>query len=330
VIEDQLLEEFRRQFADEIVRSLEEVGDDTPIRMDVAVFTAAAGDLQETGVITGYDLCAYEDQSGRDRVRIVGYQLEDDATRLDLFTAVHVPEDAPGYLPDKDVEKALSWCARFFKHAAKGDFKRFESNVEALAAAKRIHKELSSIEEVRVHLVTNSLVRNRGTEAVEVEGRPVEFSIWDFERLHRARAEEITRDRIEVDFQELTGRPLACVEMKPQPQDYQTFLTVLPGYSRLNVQIRHLQRIPDNEVPPWFNHVAHKRREDLRRVLDIADPHLQQRPDLRVERSLPKLFGVHLAQALEALNRKALAALGQDAVEGGGRAGDTDFGSVQR
>lgn len=229
MIEDQLLEEFRRQFADEIVRSLEDVGEDTPMRMDVAVFAAAAGDLQETGAITGYDLCAYEDRSGRDRVRIVGYQLEDDATRLDLFTAVHVPGDAPGHLPDKDVEKALSWCARFFKHAAKGDLKRFEGNAEVLAAARRIRRELSSIEEVRVHLVTNSLVRDRGAEAVKVEERPVEFSIWDLERLHRARAEEITRDRIEVDFQALTGRPLACVEMKPQPQDYQTFLAVLPG-----------------------------------------------------------------------------------------------------
>lgn len=229
MIEDQLLEEFRRQFADEVARSREEVGDDTPMCMDVAVFMAAAGDLQETGTITGYDLCAYQEPTGRDRVRIVGYQMEDDATRLDLFTAVHVPEDAPGHLPDRDVEKALGCCARFFRHAAKGDLKRFEGNAEAFAAAKRIRGGIGSIEEVRVHLVTDSLVRNRVAAPVEVEGRPVEFSVWDLERLHRARAEEITRDRIEVDFQALMGRPLACVEMKPQPRDYQTFLAVLPG-----------------------------------------------------------------------------------------------------
>lgn len=229
MIEDQLLKEFRQRFADEIARSRDEVDESTPMRMDVALFMAAAGDLQETGAITGYDLCPYEDLAGRDRVRIVGFQLEEDATRLELFTAVHVPEDASGYLPAKEVEKALSWCARFFKHAAVGHLARFEGNAEALAAAKRIRRELRSIEEVRVHLVTNSMVRDRSAEAVEVEGRQVEFSIWDLERLHRARAEEVSRDLIEVDFQKIMGRPLACVEMKPQPQDYQTFLAVVPG-----------------------------------------------------------------------------------------------------
>ena len=42
---------------------------------------------------------------------------------------------------------------------------------------------------------------------------------------------------------------------------------------------------------------------------DVVDPHLQQRPRLRVERRLPELLGVHLAQALVALQRQPLLAL---------------------
>ena len=42
----------------------------------------------------------------------------------------------------------------------------------------------------------------------------------------------------------------------------------------LNVEVRHLQRIVLDERPPWLDHVAHQRREDLVRGDRILDPHL--------------------------------------------------------
>jgi hypothetical protein len=51
---------------------------------------------------------------------------------------------------------------------------------------------------VRVHVLTNALVRDRAITSVEISGRPVEFSVVDLERLFRASRETVTRDMIEI------------------------------------------------------------------------------------------------------------------------------------
>ena len=51
----------------------------------------------------------------------------------------------------------------------------------------------------------------------------------DLERLFRSSRETVTRDRIEINFTKLFGRPIACLEMKPRPKEYETYLVILPG-----------------------------------------------------------------------------------------------------
>ena len=57
----------------------------------------------------------------------------------------------------------------------------------------------------------------------------MQFSVCDVERLQRLAGEEVSRDRIDIDFEKLLGRPTARLEMKPPPAEYETFLLVLPG-----------------------------------------------------------------------------------------------------
>src|SRR4051794_2551463 len=73
-----------------------------------------------------------------------------------------------------------------------------------------------------------------------------------------------------------------------------------------HIQIRHVQRVLLDELAPWFNHVAHQLDEDVVGVVHLADLHLQQRARLAVERRLPELVLVHLAEAFIALHADAL------------------------
>ena len=57
-------------------------------------------------------------------------------------------------------------------------------------------------------------------------------------------------------------------------------------------------------------------------LVDLLDLHLQQRARVGVERGLPELLRVHLAQALVALQRDALAAGGDHRLEQADRAVD--------
>src|SRR5690606_31502066 len=82
-----------------------------------------------------------------------------------------------------------------------------------------------------------------------------------------------------------------------------------PGWPASDVKIGHPQRVVLDELAARFDHVTHQGREDLVGGDRVLDPHAQQAPCFRVDRGVPELLGVHLAQALEALDGAALPGL---------------------
>ncbi len=224
--EQQLIREFAETLAAEAEDKRSEFeGQDSA--EDAALADVILSRLEEAGAISEYELCPHEDKEGQRRCRIVAYSLPDDTTRLELFT-VRVGKDDDSNLTRTEIAKLTGWAARFFDYSIKGEFERFAQNKPALAAATHIHEQGGRIADVRVHVLTNCTTRDRNVDSLELQGRLIEFEVWDLERLYRTAGEEVTRDRIEVDFSQLMGRPIACLEMKPPPQDYQTFLFDLP------------------------------------------------------------------------------------------------------
>src|SRR3989304_1070626 len=75
-----------------------------------------------------------------------------------------------------------------------------------------------------------------------------------------------------------------------------------------HVQVGDGERVVLDEPPPRLDDAAHQLGKDLVGLREVADPHLQQRAHVAIERRLPKLLGIHLAEALVALQRDTLAA----------------------
>jgi hypothetical protein len=229
LLEEQLLAEFVARLRGEAEEKKIELGAVSQLDADTALAEVMLGYLEDAGFSAEYELCPHEDDGGRQQCRIIGFSLAEGADRLELFTAAYFDAEAPGYLPNKELVRLAGRGARFFEYAGKADFERFSGSPATLAAARRIHDELRQIEDVRVHVLTNARARERAVKSVTILERPVGFSVWDIERLYRASGEEVTRERIEIDFQAWLGRPIACLEMKPPPAEYQTFLVILPG-----------------------------------------------------------------------------------------------------
>lgn len=229
VLEQQLLDEFSARLNAEVAERFEEIGTETPLASDTALADVMLGYMEEAGLVAEHDLCPFEDTTGRSRCRVIGYSLPEDSTRLEIFTAQFLPDGASASLGAGELSRLTGRAARFFGYAAARDLARFTGNEAAANAAHYIADELKRIEDVRVHVLTNGLVRDRSVSTIEIADRTVEFSVVDLERLYRASRETVTRDRIEIDFTKLIGRPIACLEMKPRPEEYETYLVILPG-----------------------------------------------------------------------------------------------------
>lgn len=228
MLEDQLLAEFAQRLRSEALDKVAEGEDVSPLSHAAALGEVMIGYLEEAGAVIEHELCPHEDTAGRNRCRIIGYSLPEESSRLELFTAAYLGSDL-AVLSAGEVSTLTGRAARFFNYAAIGDSARFAGSLETAAAAKLILDNLDRIEEVRVHLLTNGVVKNKEVDVLDILGRRVEFSIVDLERLFRTTGEEVTRDRIVVDFKQLLGRPIPCLEMKPPSKNYATFLLILPG-----------------------------------------------------------------------------------------------------
>jgi hypothetical protein len=239
VIEDQLLNEFADGLRAEAAERLEDLGSGSTLAADAAIAEAMLSYLEEAGAVPAHDLCPHEDQGVRRPCRILGYSLPDDSTRLELFTAHAWQPSTSETLPGREVGRLSGWAARFFDYAAKGELARFDGDAAVAGAAARIHSELARVEDVRIHVLTDSRVRDKDVADLEIHGRRIETEVWDLERLYRVTGEEVSRNRIVVDFPALLGRPIACLEMRPPPDEYQTFLLVLPGQLVHNLYERY-------------------------------------------------------------------------------------------
>ena len=160
MLEQQLLAEFGRRLRAETADKLTEMDGDTPLLRATALADVMIGYLEEAATVSEHELCPYEDVGGRSRCRIIGYSLPAESTRLELFTAAVVGDDGAN-LPSAEVGSLTGRAARFFHYAATGDVARFAGNEEVAAAAQLISDRLESIEEVRVHVLTNGSVKDR-------------------------------------------------------------------------------------------------------------------------------------------------------------------------
>lgn len=227
VLEDRLLEEFVQALRAEAAERLAEMPSDMPLASAAAIAEVMLGYLEEAGVVVEHDLCPHQDEGGHRPCRVVGFSLPEDSTRLELFTCPDALSAST--LSRGDLAKLSGWAARFFEYAGKGDFKRFAKHGATLEAASYISQELARIEEVRVNVLTDARANDRDVDGITVLDRPVFTEVWDIKRLYRAVGEEVSRDRIEIDFAQLLGRPLSCLEMRPRPSEYETYLAILPG-----------------------------------------------------------------------------------------------------
>src|SRR5690242_356821 len=75
-----------------------------------------------------------------------------------------------------------------------------------------------------------------------------------------------------------------------------------------DVQVHHFEGVLLDEAAAPLHLVPHEQVEDLLGGLDVLELHLEQGALVGIERRLPELLGVHLAEALVALDGPALLA----------------------
>lgn len=222
--------------------------------------------FEENGITNNSSVVYYEGQALGGRVKINAYGLSDDGDRVDLFVVAYMEEETPVMLGKTELRKLAMQAARFFVAATKGFHEKMEASSEPAGAAKHMHKASRGIQDIRLFILTDGLVKARKPEPKDFHGWRVRFEIWDLQRIFRAMQAGLARDEIIVDFVELSGASLPCVEMPGINREYSACLAIIPGQILYSLYDQYGARLLEFNVRSFLS-TRGKINQGIRRTL---------------------------------------------------------------
>lgn len=221
---EQTSEEFFHDFRQELLAGSEVNG-----RFQLEEFMeAVAAELVETGFTEGFELCHFKAQRG---MRVDGYWFDDEGS-LDLFIADFDSRNELASLTKTELDAAFRRVANFFEASAnKGLAAELEVTSPEYGLARQIEDRKNAIRQVNLILFSERTLSERiqTLPDTEVAGVPTTHHIWDISRLQRQRSSRSHKEPLDLDFEQMFGKGIACLPAHLGTDAYQAYLMVMPG-----------------------------------------------------------------------------------------------------
>lgn len=186
--------------------------------------------MSEIGMTFEPVVCHYTAKVGNANLRLSGYAVSDDADQIDLFVSLYDGVDEIKPVPDAETKAAAEQCLRFLAKCASGNLlSTMDKSNDACALALNIKECYSSLDQIRVYVLTDRQAKAKNFKPREVNGKTVKLEVMDIERLHRHWSEGKPRDELVVNFEEVSGGALPCVYVPGEAEGYDYAMTVIPG-----------------------------------------------------------------------------------------------------
>lgn len=190
--------------------------------------------LAESGETEGVRLCPYIKENKLENIqfKINGYALEEGYENIDIFISQYVDTNEYYRVLKADFDRLIRWSTAFVNAALKGHLDEIEQSSEAYGLARILSQNRNDIIRIRIFLVSNGEISHdtpKDFQLKNMEDILVRFEIWDIERLHRLDQSKGNREPIELDFDEMLGTTIPCLEMPVKNDLYECYLAIVPG-----------------------------------------------------------------------------------------------------
>lgn len=227
------LEEFLVQTRAEVLEAISDRMADPGAAYPFAevVFAEVVMDhMASVGMTFDPEPCHYETTSGNTRLRLSGYAVSEDADQLDLFVSLFGDVETLTAVSDTETKTAVEQCLRFLQRCAEGRLaKNMDQTMEAYKLASLIPEVYSSLDQIRVYVLTDKVAKAKNFKAREIQGKTVKLEVMDIERLWRHLSEGKPRDELVVNFEEVAGGAVPCIFVPGEDSEYDYALTTIPG-----------------------------------------------------------------------------------------------------
>ena len=172
--------------------------------------------IADANICDSPTICHWTGTIGNARLRITGYALSADETCLDLFVTRYFGTDEIEKLRDAEATATAKEGIKFLFEAASGRLtSKLEVSGDIYELVMFIRERWSSLEQLRVFVVTDGQTKSKRFTPKEVQGKIVAIEAMDIERLYRHTTGK-PRDEVAISFDQTLGRPLPCIGISYQ------------------------------------------------------------------------------------------------------------------
>ncbi len=230
-------EDFRKDFIEEIKASAIANG----LGSDASFVQEASFYLLNSDVFQDTISHAYFEGEGKHnrKLRVDGYIWDTTDNTMNLFIADYSNVDR-NTLMTKTVAQGIFNKLINFVEEVYGE--RLSQNIEPSSAASDLVDELIENKNyiVKFRLIILS-TKDPGERALKfdsmlISGIPVEFQIWDIQRIFKVCCSNLGRQNIEIDFKKYTLNGLPCIEATGMNEnEFKSYLCIIPGDALANI-----------------------------------------------------------------------------------------------
>lgn len=239
------------------------------------VFTdIALSMLSDSGETENYRLCYDEKVSKRGiEHKLNAYALSENYETLDLFITIYSEADKVQLVSKPDADKAIERLMKFFKNAAYKDYvSELDESSEVYDLAHTIANSPEIKEfltRVNIFLVTDGEVKAEYKTSEKIAGYNIFYRVIDINYLFNLSEKE--RIPIEINF-EANDVALPCIIANNPNEEYQSYLTVIPGEVLANIYEQFGSRLLEQNVRSFLQSTG-KTNKGIRKTI-IVEPHM--------------------------------------------------------
>jgi hypothetical protein len=275
--ERQGLERFAEDFRQEVVSRVEAAEEggfsaDAFTELFIEYLQEKAGELDDTIA------CSHQSKTSRGAIlEMSGYGLSENGETLDLLVTLYSGDVPPRRLTADEVSTAFTRLARLYSEAANGGHQKLEESCPAFDAFQSIWhavKMEKSLLQVRLILLTDSIVPDTIKRPADQDKETIRFNydIWDMERLYRLVSSGQVREKIEINFEEVTGDSVPCLQQPDSNPEYAAYLAIFPGKALVELYGRYGARLLERNVRSFLQ-VRGNVNKGIRKTI-VDEPHM--------------------------------------------------------
>lgn len=230
--------------------------------------------LSDSGDTENYRL-GYDEKVSKRGIehKINAYALSENYETLDLFITIYNGADKVQTVSKPDADKAIERLLKFFKNAV---YKDYVSTVEPSSEIFDLAQTIANAPEVKefltrvnIFLLTDGELKTEFKTSEKIAGYTVYYRAIDINYLFNL--SEKSRIPIEIDF-EANGVSLPCIIANNQNEEYQSYLSIIPGEVLANIYEQFGSRLLEQNIRSFLQFTG-KINNGIRKTI-MEEPHM--------------------------------------------------------